>query len=37
VIADACKAIDLNGSLDKAWQELTAAGVKRIDSTDLIA
>jgi nicotinamidase/pyrazinamidase len=35
IIADACKAIDLNGSLDKAWQALTAAGVGRIDSTDL--
>lgn len=35
VIADACKAIDLGGSLEKAWQDLTAAGVVRIDSADL--
>ena len=35
VIEDACKAIDLNGSLDKAWQDLTAAGVVRIDSADV--
>ncbi|MFJ3487910.1 bifunctional nicotinamidase/pyrazinamidase [Pseudomonas sp. NPDC090202] len=35
LIADACKAIDLNGSLDKAWKDLTAAGVIRIDSADL--
>ena len=32
IIADACKAIDLNGSLDKAWKDLQAAGVVRIDS-----
>ncbi|WP_341958532.1 bifunctional nicotinamidase/pyrazinamidase [Pseudomonas sp. RC10] len=35
VIADACKAIDLGGSLETAWQDLTAAGVVRIDSADL--
>ena len=35
VIADACKAIDLGGSLEKAWRDLTAAGVVRIDSADL--
>ncbi|WP_296187147.1 bifunctional nicotinamidase/pyrazinamidase [Pseudomonas sp. UBA1879] len=35
VIADACKAIDLAGSLEKAWRDLTAAGVVRIDSADL--
>jgi len=35
VIADACKAIDLGGSLEKAWQDLTAAGVVRIDSADV--
>jgi nicotinamidase/pyrazinamidase len=35
IIADACKAIDLNGSLDRAWQDLQAAGVVRIESADL--
>ncbi|MDH0747002.1 bifunctional nicotinamidase/pyrazinamidase [Pseudomonas sp. GD03842] len=35
VIADACKAIDLDGSLEKAWRDMTAAGVARIHSTDL--
>lgn len=35
VIADACKAIDLGGSLEKAWRDLAAAGVVRIDSADL--
>ncbi|RAU44697.1 MULTISPECIES: bifunctional nicotinamidase/pyrazinamidase [unclassified Pseudomonas] len=35
VIADACKAIDLDGSLEKAWRDMTAAGVALIDSTDL--
>jgi len=29
VIEDACRAIDLNGSLDAAWKEMNAAGVKR--------
>jgi nicotinamidase/pyrazinamidase len=29
VIEDACRAIDLNGSLDAAWREMSAAGVKR--------
>ena len=35
VIADACRAIDLNGSLDQAWSDMATAGVNRIDSTDL--
>jgi len=29
VIEDACRAIDLNGSLDAAWRDMNAAGVKR--------
>jgi nicotinamidase/pyrazinamidase len=29
VIEDACRAIDLEGSLARAWAEMTAAGVKR--------
>jgi nicotinamidase/pyrazinamidase len=37
VIEDACRAIDLNGSLAKAWEDMTAAGVGRIDSSALLA
>jgi len=29
VVEDACRAIDLDGSLRRAWAEMTAAGVKR--------
>ena len=35
VIEDACRAIDANGSLTKAWSDMGAAGVRRIRSTDL--
>jgi nicotinamidase/pyrazinamidase len=35
VIEDACRGIDTNGSLGKAWEQMTKAGVKRIRSTDL--
>jgi nicotinamidase/pyrazinamidase len=35
VIEDACRAIDLNGSLDHAWKRLTAASVHRTTSSDL--
>ena len=34
VIDDAVKGIDLNNSVAKAWQQMKAAGVKRISSTD---
>ena len=37
VIEDACRGIDTNGSLAKAWEQMTKAGVKRIHSTDLSA
>ncbi|SAL65616.1 nicotinamidase [Caballeronia terrestris] len=37
VIEDACRAIDLNGSLVKAWEDMTAAGVERIESSALFA
>lgn len=37
VVADATKGIDLNGSLQHAWQEMLAHGVKRIYTKDLIA
>ena len=36
VIEDACRAIDLNGSLAQAWQDLAAAGVERIQSAELL-
>ena len=35
VVEDACRAIDVNGSFAKAWADMTAAGVKRIQSSDL--
>lgn len=35
VIEDACRGIDLDGSLQKAWADMTKKGVKRIRSTDL--
>jgi nicotinamidase/pyrazinamidase len=35
VIEDACRAIDLNGSLAAAWKAMEKAGCKRIQSADL--
>jgi nicotinamidase/pyrazinamidase len=35
VIEDASRAIDLNGSLAAAWDKMTRAGVKRIQSSDI--
>ena len=37
VIEDACRAIDLNGSLAAAWDKMTKAGVKRLQSAELTA
>jgi nicotinamidase/pyrazinamidase len=37
VIEDACRAIDLDGSLAAAWKEMAAKGVQRIQSTDIAA
>lgn len=37
VIEDACRGIDTEGSLAKAWADMVAAGVKRILSSDLVA
>jgi nicotinamidase/pyrazinamidase len=37
VIEDACRGIDSNGSLAKAWSQMAKAGVKRIRSGDLSA
>jgi nicotinamidase/pyrazinamidase len=36
VIDDACRAIDLDGSLANAWNQMTAAGVERIESASLL-
>jgi nicotinamidase/pyrazinamidase len=36
VIADATKAIDLNGSLQHAWQDMLAAGVRRMYMKDIV-
>jgi nicotinamidase/pyrazinamidase len=35
VIEDACRAIDLEGSLAKAWSDMAAAGVRRVASDPL--
>jgi nicotinamidase/pyrazinamidase len=35
VIEDACRAIDLKGSLAAAWKQMAAQGVQRIQSTDI--
>ena len=35
VIEDACRGIDTNGSLAKAWASMSKAGVKKIQSADL--
>jgi len=35
VIEDACRGIDLDGSLDRAWRDMAAAGVLRCCSQDI--
>jgi nicotinamidase/pyrazinamidase len=35
VIEDACRGIDVDGSLARAWQDMLAAGVERVQSTDI--
>ena len=35
LVEDACRAIDLNGSLAAAWKNMAAKGVKRIQSADI--
>ena len=37
VIEDACRGIDLQGSLAKAWAAMKTAGVRRVQSADLLA
>ena len=36
VIEDACRGIDLNGSLAAAWKQMAAKGVKRIQSAHIV-
>jgi nicotinamidase/pyrazinamidase len=36
VLEDACRAIDLQGSLGRAWADMEAAGVRRINSEALL-
>ena len=36
VIEDACRAIDANGSLESAWARMEAAGVRRIQSREIL-
>ena len=36
VIEDACRAIDLNGSLAQAWQHMTDAGIARLQSHEVL-
>jgi len=35
LVEDACRGIDTGGSLEKAWADMTKAGVKRIQSGDI--
>ena len=37
VVEDACRGIDIQGSVAKAWTDMAAAGVKRIQSADIAA
>ena len=37
VIEDACRGIDVQGSLAKAWADMKKAGVQRIQSADVLA
>ncbi len=35
VVEDACRAIDLDGSLYRAWAEMAAAGIRRVSAANL--
>jgi nicotinamidase/pyrazinamidase len=37
VVEDACRAIDLEGSLERAWADMATAGVQRMQSEALLA
>ena len=36
VVEDACRGIDLDGSLARAWHDMAAAGVHRLRSADIV-
>ncbi|SAK94380.1 nicotinamidase [Caballeronia fortuita] len=36
VIEDACRAIDLDGSLARAWQNMRDAGIERVNADDIV-
>lgn len=36
VVEDACRAIDLDGSLDRAWAEMASAGIRRVTAAALV-
>ncbi|MBP0615509.1 bifunctional nicotinamidase/pyrazinamidase [Jiella mangrovi] len=36
VVEDACRAIDLDGSLAKAWRDMSDLGVRRVNSADIL-
>lgn len=36
VIEDACRAIDMNGSLAQAWHEMQNVGIQRVQSKDIL-
>lgn len=36
VIEDACRAIDLDGSLEQAWQNMLAVGIQRVQSEQIL-
>jgi nicotinamidase/pyrazinamidase len=36
VIEDACRAIDLDGSLERAWRDMHAAGVERMSANEAL-
>jgi nicotinamidase/pyrazinamidase len=35
VVEDACRGIDINGSIAKAWEDMAKVGVKKIESSDI--
>lgn len=37
MVEGACRGIDTQGSLMKAWDGMSRAGVKRIQSSDILA
>ena len=36
VVDDACRGIDINGSIAKAWEDMAKVGVKKIESSDIV-